>query len=325
MLVAAVGERRLIVAVDGGGSGSRALLFGCDGSVLSLHKGPPLNYAVLGPKAFTANLGLLLRPVSEFSGAIEGYVFSLAGVSAYRGEVEQLLRRELGVERVWLLTDVEAAYMAAARGRDAIVVSAGTGSFAYGRRAGREARVGGWGYLFGDEGSAYWIGREFVRRCLMHYDGRLAEGELSLKLLLEELHAPNVRDTLAKLYREYTSPSRVAELAKVACKAAEMGCPMALDLIGDAARLLEQMVSAVAEQLGFTGEVDVYGTGGVIIGCKPLAEALRREVESKPGRRFHARPAPPLLGCVLHYLHSAKGLGVDELEKVNLEIPTEDY
>lgn len=247
-------SERLLVAVDGGGSGSRALAFSADGRALELFRGPPLNYAALGPGAFVENLRLLLRPIARgFASAISGYLFSLAGVSAYREEVEELLQGELRPARLWLLTDIEATYMAATLGRDAIVVSAGTGSFAYGRRGGREARVGGWGYLFGDEGGAYWIGRELVRRVLMHCDGRLAVGEQSLQLLLEALGVTSAVEALGKLYREHASPDRVAGLSKVACRAAESGCKLALELIDDAAEQLELMVSAVAERLSFEG------------------------------------------------------------------------
>ncbi len=309
----------ILVAVDGGGSGSRALVFERRGRALALFEGPPLNYAVLGPTAFLENLRSLLGPVlREFGKDVGGYVFSLAGISAYRREVEELLRREIGPVELWVLTDIEAAYAAAARGRDAILVSSGTGSFAYGRRGRAEARAGGWGYLFGDEGSAYWIGREFVRRSLMRYDGRLGVGDTSLRLLLEELGAAGVSDALGRLYREYAAPSRVAELAKLACRAAELGCELALELMGDAARELERMVSAVERKLGFEEGAVVYGTGSAVLGCRPLSDALRFEVESRRGRRFEVRRAPPLLGCVLYYMSSIEGYDVESLEKVGL-------
>src|SRR5207247_7094150 len=60
-----------------------------------------------------------------------------------------------------LVPDLEIAWAGGLAARAGVVLVGGTGSVAYGRNAaGRGARAGGWGYLAGDEGSAYWIGRE---------------------------------------------------------------------------------------------------------------------------------------------------------------------
>ena len=57
--------------------------------------------------------------------------------------------------------------LAAADVQDGIALISGTGSVAWGRTPdGRTARAGGWGYLLGDEGSGYWVGRQAVRHAL---------------------------------------------------------------------------------------------------------------------------------------------------------------
>ena len=53
------------------------------------------------------------------------------------------------------------------------MVIAGTGSIAYGRNdRNQAARAGGWGYMLGDEGSGYWIGRAALRAVLRESDRR---------------------------------------------------------------------------------------------------------------------------------------------------------
>src|SRR4029450_8111941 len=67
-------------------------------------------------------------------------------------------------QRVEVISDVEAALLGALDGRPGILVLAGTGSIVMGRDSqGRVARTGGLGPLIGDEGSAFWLGREWLR------------------------------------------------------------------------------------------------------------------------------------------------------------------
>lgn len=63
-----------------------------------------------------------------------------------------------------VMSDVELAHELAFDGGDGILLNAGTGSIAFGRAGKKTARAGGLGPLIGDDGSAFWIGREYLRR-----------------------------------------------------------------------------------------------------------------------------------------------------------------
>lgn len=83
----------------------------------------------------------------------------VAGISGYEGHVVGA-RPDLPSERVTLMHDAPVAHAAAFRDESGVLVIAGTGSVAFARsQSGRTQTVGGWGYLFGDEGSAFWIAR----------------------------------------------------------------------------------------------------------------------------------------------------------------------
>ena len=64
------------------------------------------------------------------------------------------------------------ALFGALGGADGVVVIAGTGSIAYGLNGSKSSRIGGWGYLLGDEGSAFWIALCALRQGMQGYDGR---------------------------------------------------------------------------------------------------------------------------------------------------------
>ena len=81
---------------------------------------------------------------------------------AERRRAEQRLRGL--ARRVRVMSDAEAAHEGALGGRAGLLILAGTGSIAIGRDArGRWHRAGGLGPLLGDEGSAFWIGRAWLR------------------------------------------------------------------------------------------------------------------------------------------------------------------
>ena len=75
--------------------------------------------------------------------------------------------------RILVVNDALIALQAGVGDAPGIVIVSGTGSIAYGRNDhGEASRAGGWGYVLGDEGSGYWIGRLALRAVVRHADGR---------------------------------------------------------------------------------------------------------------------------------------------------------
>lgn len=101
----------------------------------------------------------------------------VAGVSGYEGRLYGK-RPELATQRLQLMHDAPIAHAGALAGKAGVVIVAGTGSVVY--ASGREAErtSGGWGYLFGDEGSAFWVVRETLAAWMRAADdGALGAGE----------------------------------------------------------------------------------------------------------------------------------------------------
>jgi N-acetylglucosamine kinase-like BadF-type ATPase len=140
-------------------------------------------------------------------------------------------KRKLKAGRVNLhvMSDIELAHAMAFADGVGIVLNAGTGSIAYGRNAkGKIARAGGLGPLMGDEGSAFWIGLEYVRR---------VEGK---------------RLGFSKMRKLAVGPNPVAAIAaraKLALKAARRGGE-AKKIIQEAQTALIALVRSVQSQLG---------------------------------------------------------------------------
>jgi N-acetylglucosamine kinase-like BadF-type ATPase len=100
-------------------------------------------------------------------GDVRPLVVASKGIWTAAERRRQERRLQALAHRVRVISDAEAAYLGALGDGAGVLLLAGTGSMALGRDArGRWARAGGWGPLLGDEGSAFWIGRQWLRATL---------------------------------------------------------------------------------------------------------------------------------------------------------------
>jgi len=163
--------------VDAGGSATRVVLLE-DGQVTARPDGPPMN--ALLTAGFTDRLLDIIGAASPAAAGI-----GLPGVrpAGRADELGQTLTRRAGCP-VHVTGDADTARHGAFLGAPGIVVIAGTGSAALGWDGERFAQAGGHGFLLGDEGSAYWIGREAVRSAL-RFDEQAGGSELIHRTVIQ--------------------------------------------------------------------------------------------------------------------------------------------
>ncbi|MBD8044076.1 ATPase [Arthrobacter sp. Sa2BUA2] len=160
--------------------------------------------------------------------------------------------------------------LAAGEAPAGIGLIAGTGSVAWGMDgSGAQVRSGGWGYLLGDEGSAYWIGREAVRHALRLHDLGQEPDRLAAELLLA-VGVPSPELLIARFHAE-AGRRYWASMARVVFEAAEEGHGPSRSIVATAARDLAGLVADVAAQLDIRGPVVIGGGIGV---HQPLLQDL---------------------------------------------------
>ena len=165
--------------VDGGGTKTDFLLIDSSGSVLARRRDGSGYYLEIGIENLQNMLIEDIRAVlSMVSLAPADITYAFLGLPAY-GESTSLLPRldslvegVLPRQRYQCANDVVCAWAGALGGGHGITVVAGTGSIAYGEYASHSARAGGWGELFSDEGSAFWVAREALNLFSRMSDGR---------------------------------------------------------------------------------------------------------------------------------------------------------
>ncbi|MCF3137686.1 ATPase [Paenarthrobacter sp. AR 02] len=150
--------------------------------------------------------------------------------------------------------------LAAGGASTGVAVIAGTGSAAWGRNdAGEEARAGGWGYLLGDEGSGYWLGREAVRHSLRRMNQGLEPDRLS-RALLESCGVEETGKLIALFHSPDTGRRFWAQQARLVVEAADAGDGVSLALVQQAGADLADLAEQAIRQLGLDGPV-ILGSG----------------------------------------------------------------
>ena len=180
------------LGVDGGGTKTQALLFdAANGAVRSLRLGPG-NLCVLGEagcvKLFADIARELLAdvPISRIAGATFG--FAGAGRDAQRQILESVAAR-MGFKNVHVLTDAQILHYAFFEGSPGILIAAGTGSICLVHSPQRPYhQIGGHGYLLGDLGSGFHIGKLAISHTLTRADAARDPSPLA-NALLDIYHA----------------------------------------------------------------------------------------------------------------------------------------
>jgi glucosamine kinase len=186
--------------------------------------------------------------------------------------------------------------LAAGGASTGVAVIGGTGSAAWGRnKQGDEARAGGWGYLLGDEGSGYWLGREAVRHSLRRMNQGLEPDELTAALL-ESCGVDHPNKLIALFHSPETGRRYWAQRARLVVEAAGAGHRASQDLVDQAGRDLASLAAGTLKQLGIDGPV-ILG-GGLGMNVPRLQESFRTHLAAKGISDVHVLAQEPVFGVL---------------------------
>ena len=247
---------KAFLGVDGGGTKTDFLLIDEKGRVLAAHRGASAYYIETGVDAVQAMLTAGIQSTLQQAGMTASQVeFAFLGLPAYGEDSAMLSRLDsivthvLPSARYRCGNDMVCGWAGALAGQDGINIVAGTGSIAYGEFETRGVRAGGWGQLYSDEGSAYWIAREGLALFSRMSDGRAPKAAL-YELIRERFQLRADHDLCAAIYGPPAlARSELAALAPLVARAARAGDAGARKLFEQAAKELAEIVDAVRDQL----------------------------------------------------------------------------
>jgi N-acetylglucosamine kinase-like BadF-type ATPase len=262
----------MYLGADAGGSNTRAVLVDANGEVLGAGKAAGANPVVHGIEHAGRQLAAALRQAlgDHSASAVTATVIGLAGgPTAGRPLVDEIKRvaAEIGLRTApRMLSDAEVAFAAGSPVPDGVLVLSGTGAHAAEMRDWQIKRhVDGNGWLVGDEGSGFWIGRQAVRAVLRMLDGRGRPTKLVDLISYALATEPDTSAIEAAVYRE--PPLRLATLAPLVT-GLYADDSVAAEIVTEAAELLMAAVDAL-DPVG-SGYRDVVLGGGLLLADGPL-------------------------------------------------------
>ncbi|MFF9775962.1 N-acetylglucosamine kinase [Streptomyces sp. NPDC013978] len=292
----------VVLAVDSGGSGLRAVL--ARGTEVLGEPVVSAEAVPTGARGIDADLLLeRLSPMAERLLADAGCARPAAvavGATGFaslgehlRAELPSALARKWGVRRVALVADAVAAYVGALGTRPGAVIAAGTGLIAIGTDLTSWRRADGWGHLLGDCGGGAWIGRAGLEAAMRAHDGR-SGGSAPLLARAEGVFGPPA-GIPGRIYPRDDRPAALASFApEVAACAGDD--PVAAGILREAAR---HMADAAAAVCPASGEPRVALTGGLFRLGTPLLGPLEAELAQRlPHAPLVPAEGDPLAGTV---------------------------
>jgi N-acetylglucosamine kinase-like BadF-type ATPase len=299
----------LILGVDGGGTKTTALLaeISAQGAEQILGRGQSgsSNIKAVGAETALANLRSAIdsawHDAGRTPGAVAMAVFGLSG--AGRPETQALVSEwslaNAIAQRSNVVHDALPVLMAGTPVGEGVALIAGTGAVAYAVSPTQQtAVVGGWGFWFGDEGSAFWLGQAAARAVAHAADGRGPQTLLS-ELIAADLQIAEPREMLSVMGRDGDVRSALATLASLVTQAAEQGDDVAREIVSAAASELAALVAAAAGNARLGHQFALALAGGVICRSAPIRTAVLAGLDDRGIAPIAVELVDePVLGCV---------------------------
>lgn len=266
-------EDELILGLDGGGTKTVALLASLrePGVILGQGTSGPSNQRAAGPRIAMNNLDLAVQDAFDSAGmerrTVAAACLGLAGAdrASDRSVVETWTQEARLAFRVQIVNDAVPLLYAGDSEGEGIALIAGTGSLAWGlNKRGQTARSGGWGFLFGDEGSAFALGRAILQAVTWSSDGR-GPATCLAEEVNQALQITSSAEIITAVYSHEVPRAVIAGLAPLVFDAADRMDVVSCDILNGAAVELAAMVVAVARRLQLTESLALSLTGALML------------------------------------------------------------
>lgn len=293
----------LILAVDGGQTGTVAVLATVDGVIRGVGRGGPIRHHEEpdAERFVRDSFGAAVADAMHGAADSDSVAVSCLAMTG-SGAIADRVIRELVEARHYtaLESDTLAALASGTAGGGGIGLIAGTGTVAvaHGRRA-DDVLIGGWGWLLGDEGGGFWIAMEALKAAARDVDGTAPHTHLTAEVA-QRLGQPDLRGVYNLVTGQRLDRTAIAALAITVVAVAEAGDPIAAGILDRAADRLADLVAATVAAAPFldADERLIVPSGGVLHpGGWVLTRLTAQLAVRTPDFRVVVPRVPPVIGA----------------------------
>jgi glucosamine kinase len=307
----------LFLAVDGGQSGTVAVLATADGTIVGVGRGGPIRHHEEPDAERFVREGVTVAIAQAMRGTTEGSPIAVCclAVTGSARMAENAARAYVTAHQYLALeSDTFAALASGTGGAGGIGLIAGTGTVALARsRGGKQIIRGGWGWLLGDEGGGFWIAMESLKAAVRDADGTGRSTALTTTLprLLGEKDMRTVYNLVTGTRLDRTA---IAGLTTTVVSIAEAGDTVAAGILNRAATHLTDLLVATSAAAPFlkADEKIVVACGGVFQPDGWVTKRVARQIiERAPEFRMIVPRVAPVVGA-LYLALAERGITVDD-------------
>lgn len=257
-LIRAQNSDTVIIGIDGGGTKTEFAVCKMDGSVLKSFKRSGCNPNDVGlDGAFEIIYGGIREVMLEYP-SVHAIFCGISGIASgnYKVQLMEKLTEKLPFIKLGIQND--SSNLFALDDEAGMAIISGTGSVVFVKNDAAPIRVGGWGFLFNEGGSAFAIGRDAVITALSEEDSLESPSVLS-KALRDRLESNTVWGAVDKLYKG--GKSFIASLSPIVFEAYDKNDPKAVAIIDKNARRLAELLNLAINKHG--AKAKAIASGGI--------------------------------------------------------------
>jgi len=232
-----------------------------------------------------------------------GICFGIAGAREGKDRVKlrKAFIKKSGIKNIQITTDAMTALFGAFKGEEGIILISGTGSVLYGYSDKKIIRVGGWGRIFADEGSGYWIGKRALNLVTKEFDEKKSKKNSSLlsKKLFEKFKVTN-KNVNEKIFN---GSLEIQSIAPVVIECAEKKCKMSLQIIKESVEALYSHIELFLKISNINRKkkkkIKIAFIGSIIENKNLLSDKLKQEIHKMKIVEVVKKQHSPAYGAAL--------------------------